>query len=442
MKYRYIILLGLLAVVGWIYTYQLKPTLHAITAYGAKCACTNIFFSGRDLTDIQNEDLDPAVVPITISRDGDVVTASTLLGLASSSAIRNNGRGCVLLYDGTTPLKSAYKTYPREVDTTYTLLKNVQEVRTEHRNIDYDRLDAAVDRLFDQKDKKKIQTRSLIMLYKGEVIAEQYADNETRKTAMITYALDDYLTSIIIGMMVHDKLISIDDKNLFPEWKEDERKNISLENLMRMNSGLKWDEQYGILNDVSKLLFVTPNTYEYAVQSVLAHPIGTTYNYSSGNVTLIYAYLSKQFPSNQDFHNYVETRVLKKLGLSSVIMETDAAGYYIPGFTYATSRDIIKMALLIKQDGLWEGKRLLPEGWIKFSNTLTPGSNGTYGALFSSNYNTEHLPTAPTSMIYNRGFQGQFGFILPDQDLVILRMGFKEKHLDLKTFFSEIMEIF
>jgi CubicO group peptidase (beta-lactamase class C family) len=216
-----------------------------------------------------------------------------------------------------------------------------------------------------------------------------------------------------------------------PEWRGegDKRRDISLDQLLRMESGLEFDESYDDpLADVTVMLFARGDMAKFAADKPLLHPPGTHWAYSSGTSLLISRALRATFANEEDYLRYPRERLFGPLGMRSAVLTSDAAGTLVgSSLLYASARDFARLGLLFLQDGVWQGEQFLPEGWVAY--TLTPAKDapdGTYGAhmwlkLPLSEGHGE--PPMPDDAYYFLGHDEQIIAIVPSRDLVIVRLG-------------------
>jgi CubicO group peptidase (beta-lactamase class C family) len=177
------------------------------------------------------------------------------------------------------------------------------------------------------------------------------------------------------------------------------------------------------------MLFNSADAAHYAADKPLTRPPGEKWYYSSGTTNIISRIIRSTF--GKDYQAYIEfpfVSLFQKIGMYSVVMETDPSGTYVgSSFAYATARDWARFGLLYLQDGIWNGERILPQGWVNFSSSRTEVSNrGCYAAHF-------WLPARDNSdarlksMYFASGHDGQFVNIIPDYDLVVVRLGLSKR---------------
>jgi CubicO group peptidase (beta-lactamase class C family) len=227
--------------------------------------------------------------------------------------------------------------------------------------------------------------------------------------------------------MVKDSLLDIKNKSLFSDWEQDDRQQISLNDLLHMESGLEWEEVYSEISPATKMLYNSEDNGRVALSQPFEYAPGTYWEYSSGTSNIISKYLRNQYSDYNDYLRFPYERIFQKLNMDNTVMEVDEAGGYIgSSYCYATTRDWARFGTLYLRDGVWNGERLLPEGWIDYTKTPAKSSNGRYGAHFWTNASPKYYKDAPEDMFSANGYEGQRVFIIPSKDLIIVRMGLSQ----------------
>jgi CubicO group peptidase (beta-lactamase class C family) len=169
----------------------------------------------------------------------------------------------------------------------------------------------------------------------------------------------------------------------------------------------------------------------FTARKPLTEPPGTHWSYASGTTNLISKIHRQTFDSLQAYLNFPRDRLFNKLRMSSAVMEPDVSGTFVgSSYMYATPRDWARIGLLYLQDGVWNGERILPAGWVDYSLTPAPAAvGGHYGAHIwlnrgppESSADRPH-PELPADMYYLSGFEGQSVVVVPSRQLVVVRMG-------------------
>jgi CubicO group peptidase (beta-lactamase class C family) len=418
-----------------IYNY---PKLNIIAGYSAKSTASSIFVANRtleftDKTDTNFSPINLADDKVNISEKS---AQSGAFGLLTRKAFYREGLGSVLALEEQ-DLNKNYLTPKRALadQTTPFPYGNAAQKDTVFNNVDYAKLSQTLDVLFDSVN----QTRAAVVVYKNQIIAERYADRFNQNSKLLGWSMTKSILSTLFGVLEHQEEIDVFEKDLFDEWRKDERKEISIHNLLQMNSGLEWDEDYNSISDVSKMLFLERDMTKIQIEKPLVGMPNETWNYSSGTTNLLSGILRRQFKTHQEYLDFWYAALIDKIGMNSMIVETDLAGNYVgSSYAWATARDWSKLGLLYLQNGTWNGEELFNEKWVKYATKPTPTSDGWYGAQIWLN-SGKRYPNAPKNMYFFSGYQGQNVFVFPNQDLVVVRMGLT-KNADIDALLSGIVK--
>jgi CubicO group peptidase (beta-lactamase class C family) len=298
--------------------------------------------------------------------------------------------------------------------------------------VDATKLDAAVEAAFAEPDPAhRRNTRALVVVHGGRIVVERYAPGFDAKMPLLGWSMTKAALNALVGLRVKDGKLDLADKALLPQWRgeDDKRRDISLDNLLRMSSGLAFNESYDDpLADVTQMLFVAGDQARFAAAKELDHPPGSYWHYSGGASAIIAHILRATFATEGDYLRYPRERLFGPVGMKSAILEADASGTFAASsFLYATARDFARLGLLFLQDGMWEGNALLPDNWVVYSRGPARTSpDGSYGAhIWLRLPESEGLgvPPMPEDAYYFLGYDEQIVAIVPSRDLVIVRLG-------------------
>ena len=409
------------------------------TAYAAKILCSGIFVSQRDPqsllgADVSADDLSfLRHIDVQVDRGSREVTA-TFFGLAKRKAVYREGRGCAVIHgeaaepptlrtDGSTDRLREQRAVMDEFDTSRRL----------PRELDQSRLDAALEWAFLEPDPAlPRRTRAVVVVYRGRLVAERYADPFTKDTPLNGWSMTKSVINALVGVLVKEGKVSLSDSVAIPQWQGsgDPRRKITLEQLLLMSSGLQFHEEYSNpLADVTYMLLGVPDAAAYAAAKPLEAQPGTRWSYSSGTTNII-AYAIRQIVGDSDYLEFPRRALFDRLGMTSAVMETNAAGTFVgSSFMYATARDWARFGLLYLRDGVWSGQRILPEGWVAYTRTPAPNApDEQYGAHFwlriikAQRCGNDGQPL-PLDAFHAIGHEGQFVTIIPSRELVLVRLG-------------------
>ena len=305
------------------------------------------------------------------------------------------------------------------------------------------KINLVFDSVFHEFDPHRIKrTRATLVVHDGRLIAERYAPGISASTPLIGWSMTKSITNAMVGLLIQDGKLTLDKNNIFPHWQSDERKNITMDHLLRMCSGLAFEENYTRVSNATRMLFSEFSAGSYASLQKLAYPVGTKWYYSSGTSTILQSLISNTINDQITYLGYPHQRLFNVLGMKSAVLEPDASGIYVgSSYMFATARDWAKFGQLYINDGIWAGERILPEGWVTYSSTLTPSSDGEYAAHFWTYPRKSGLPDDSFLM---DGFEGQLVLIIPSKKLVIVRLGCtpKSENFDGVHFFKQISDLF
>jgi len=433
-------LVPLLIIVIGVVVYN-YPRLDIITGFSAKSVCSCTFEADRDLASIEagDNDINPIYYAKNVINTSEKSVTSTVFGLKARKAIYKEGLGCVLL--------------PKEIENikfkpNRTFLKNelqfpygdLPQKDTVFSNINYKGLLNAVINAFDKQGDTLKRTRAVVVLYKNQIIAEKYAAGFSKETKLLGWSMTKSITSAVLGVLEKQGKINVNQTNLFPEWENDERSKITLNNLLQMNSGLEWVEDYNKISDVTKMLFLEDDMTKTQLQKPLISQPNKSWNYSSGTTNLLSGFIRNQFKTQQEYLDFWYAELIDRIGMKSMIIETDSKGNYVgSSYGWATARDWAKFGLLYLHNGNWNGEQILNESWVDYSKTPTNTSNGEYGAQFWLNAGGVY-PNVPKDLFSCNGYQGQHVFIIPSKELIVVRFGLAENPVfNIDEFLSGII---
>ena len=421
---------GFASFIGIFYLgFTTYPKLDLISGFSAKSIASGHFIDSRSQEMIEKGDNDIDMIDLAknkIEAMGKFAVAS-VYGLKERKAIYREGLGVTLInedFDVTKPYLVPKRTkLNNKLSFPY---GNNEHKDTVFSNVDYTKLNAAVANAFDAKGQIKKRTRSLLVIYKDKIIAEKYDTGFDKNSKILGWSMTKSITATMFGILEKQGKFDIDDPAPIPEWANDKRKLITTNDLLHMNSGLQWVEDYNTISDVTKMLFQAEDMTRAQLEKPAEYKPNMRWNYSSGTTNLLSGILRKQFKTHQEYLNFWYTDLIDKIGMNSMVIETDMAGNYIgSSYGWATTRDWSKFGLLYLHKGNWNGEQIFNENWAKYVATPTNRSEGRYGAHFWLNAGG-NFRDVPRDMYYCSGFQGQMVAIIPSLDLVVVRMGLKE----------------
>jgi CubicO group peptidase (beta-lactamase class C family) len=424
--------------------YAKTPKINSVAAaYKAKILCSAVFVANRDPAVVQNQELKAFPFPTKIDYENKTVTATAGLGMPNLQAIYREGLGCTVGIDYTVEHIKAQVTgdptpYPASLSRQKLLWPEGELVSTENlpAEISKDLLTTALDNAFAEPDPEKVRgTRAVVVVYKGRIIAERYAPGFSKDTPLIGWSMTKSITNALVGILAGQGKLSIKDPAPVAEWsgKEDPRAAITLDQLLRMSSGLDFVEVYtDLLSDTPYMLFGTPDTAGFTAAKPLEVEPDSRWRYISGSPNLVCRIMREAMGGSLAHYFAFPRRALfDKIGMRSAVIEPDATGTFVgSSFSYATARDWARFGLLYLQDGVWFGERIFPEGWVEYTVTPAPmAPKGEYGAYWWLNagnpVGSENrlYPSVPSDLYLARGYEGQNVIVIPSSQLVLVHLG-------------------
>ncbi|MTI30530.1 serine hydrolase domain-containing protein [Xanthovirga aplysinae] len=424
---------------GAFYASERLPIMNG---YAAKMMCSCVFEAGRNPEDVQNEDLNFSPVNYTrsqIDKEKKTVT-STVFGFGAIKAVFREGLGCTLLVEAEEG-SLRKQTFQKPVinfdpDTILWPQGNKMNINVSN-DFNRNQLEAAVNKVFGE-DKK---TKALLVVHDNQLVVEKYGKGFNKDTKTLGWSMTKSITSALVGILTKQGKLDIHQPLAVEAWKKDNRKTITLHHLMQMNSGLTWREDYGDISDVTKMLYKKADMGNYALQSSFEKEPGENWLYSSGSSNIVSYLIRNVFENDDEYFSFPYRELFMKIGMHSITLEPDASGTFVgSSYAFATPRDWARFGMLYLNDGVWNGERILPEGWVDYSTTPAKGSGGKYGVQWWLNRSKHELPDCPEDIFFCDGFQGQRIYVVPSKKLVVVRLGFK--NIDLNEMMVEILKAF
>ena len=271
------------------------------------------------------------------------------------------------------------------------------------------------------------ETHGFLAVQGGRIVAERYWREFDQDTTHHSWSQAKSMTQALVGILVREDKIDIHAPADVPEWQgaDDPRRAITLDQLLRMSSGLKFTEDYvdAGVSDVIEMLFGAgkDDVASFAAKSPLAHPPGTEWSYSSGTTNIVARCAAGALgPSGPAFRDFMLRELFDAIGMASATPKFDAAGTFIgSSFCFCTVRDFARFGMLYLRGGVWDGRRILPEGWVDYARTPTPvPPTETYG--YGAHW---WLGMAGPGSFSSNGYEGQYTVMVPELDLILVRNG-------------------
>ena len=311
-------------------------------------------------------------------------------------------------------------------------------------------LEALVDEAFAAPDTERLgETHALAIVQGGRLVLERYGEGFGPEKTYPSWSKAKSITQALVGLLVAEGKLDIHAPADAPEWRQtpnDPRAEITLDQLLRMSSGLSFVEDYvpGHVSDVIEMLFGSgkADVAHYAASRPLAHPPGSHWSYASGTTNIVARAAARALGADgPGFAAFMRERLFAPLGMTSPIPKFDAAGTFIgSSFCFATARDFARFGLLYLRGGRWGDRQILPPEWIDYARTPTaqPAEReGDYGAHWWLNLAGEGSFSA-------NGYEGQYTVLVPDLDLILVRHGKTplDKKDHVKAWIAEVVQTF
>ncbi|MFC3713331.1 serine hydrolase domain-containing protein [Sphingoaurantiacus capsulatus] len=419
------------------------PLSHFTAGY-AKLMCSAVFISGMDPAFAQGTLGDSNALAAVahrmkagepvIDRAKKEVRVTTKAGVTRIARLAGD-QGCVPISEGDTGFrftpKAIAKTLPPATTTPWPM-GDKPDTSPLPAGLDAAKLKAAVDTAFAPDD---ALTQAYVVTWKGRIVAERYGPQADANTPLEGWSMGKSVAATLLGVQMQQGVYTLDQPAPFPEWQTpgDPRQAIRIRDILQMSSGLRiraeQDPEYAYDGRYPDhwYYYTGPNAFQWAATRPLQWKPGTIGRYRNTDPVLT-NYLVKLGAEKlgQDYLSFPQRALFDKLGIRSAVLETDTHGQFLTqGAELMTARDWARLGQLYLQDGVWNGERLLPEGFAKFVGTVAPAwaadQRPIYGGLFWVN-GDKTFPT-PEDTYYMAGAGGQWTIIIPSHDLVVVRLG-------------------
>lgn len=452
-KFVKIVLLSLLAIlfVSILAVFITFPPIMAGMA--AKTVCSCVYVSDRNVESVRQKELQvfPGLASADIEIDKDSTVRATVL-FSTAEAIYRKGLGCTLLAERS---KEEVKSQPINLPTPPAYSQDSLDWPMGNRmsdtvpvGVDYARIQRAIQQAFIDKDSTKpANTLAVLAVYKGDIIGEQYATGRNVNSKLMGWSMTKSITNALIGIVVRDGKLSVEAPAPVPEWKKDERKKITLHNLLQASSGLDWSETYfNPFEDFHQMFIKSDDKGAYGASRPLKFEPGSVFQYSSGTTNILSRMIRQQV-GDAAYYKFPYEQLFYKIGMVNTVMEPDASGTFVgSSYSFATARDWARFGQLYLQEGIWEGERILPEGWVKYTTTPSAAAPlGEYGAQWWLNagakedVNKRKYPKLPTDTFWADGFEEQYLMVIPSRNLVVVRLGVSHHGFAMEEMMTEIL---
>ena len=402
----------------------------------AKILCSGVFVSGRTPEDVARGSAyffmpraEQELVKWTI--DNNTKAARASLGDISREARYYGDQGCIIQ----NPAKPGIHFTPVAVRTRLPDAMSQPWPMGEQlegmalpAGVDRAKLDAATDAAFSDP---AALTAAFLVVHKGRIVAERYAPGITSATQLESWSMGKSLAATLFALLVKDGTYTLEQPAPVPLWRRpgDERAAIRNVDLVRMSAGLKFlgNQEPGANQTYPDHYYIYTgaiDAFDYSITRPQEYPPNTDGRYrNSDPLTITYLAKLAVTKRGENFLTWPQRALFDRIGIRRQILETDPYGnFLITGYDYGTARNWARIGLLYLQDGVWQGQRILPEGWARFVSTPAPAwKRPEYGGLFW--LNRVGTWSLPPETYFAAGAGGQNTWIVPSHDIVIVRMG-------------------
>lgn len=432
---KWLLGIAVLAVAGVaIWLYAAPPALIRVASgYSAKIVCSNVFLARREADNVLRVDVQApghwllGYMSTDVDREQGTVTAALLGIFGKSVAVAREGLGCASVPDGDVARAKAVA-----------LAAEPQAPRQDALWPEGNRVEPSQspDLMAVLNDAKLTGAgmRAVVVVHNGRVIAERYANGFSADTPLLGWSMTKTVTAAIIGTLVKDGKLAADRKELLEVWKADARKDIGLADLTAMSSGLEFNEDYGDVTDVTRMLYLEPDMAGFAEAKPLTGDVGKVWSYSSGTTLILSRIWQDALGDPVKALAWPRRALFGPLGMTSAVLETDENGTFVgSSYLYATARDWARFGQFLLQDGTWNGTEILPAGFVSWMREEVPASKGEYGKgqLWLRGSDAGVAPgedpdagfDLPDDAFWMLGHDGQSVAIIPSRKLVVVRLG-------------------
>ncbi|MEO0542814.1 MAG: serine hydrolase [Pseudomonadota bacterium] len=430
--FGFIALAALIGAVGYLSV--MPPDLLRVGSnYTAKIICSNVFIANRDEEEVLEVDVQAPGHPllrlmrVEVDRSEGTVHAALLGAIAPGMAVSRGPKlGCtslpsldgsnLLSVDGPPVAEAPVPQRPWPVG---------EQVDTD--------LPTDVSAILNDETLVGPGMRAVVIVKDGNIIGERYGEGFNAQSPLLGWSVTKTVTAALIGRAIREGHMTLEGNvsSVF-DWA-DERQSIGLSELMAMASDLQWNEGYGSVSDVTRMLYLEEDMAAFVagmpVDAVTSLGIGEDFNYSSGTTVLLSKIWQSAFTDQSQAVAFAHQALFQPLGMHSAVLEMDAKGTYVgSSYMYATARDWARFGQFMLQRGVWDGLSLLPIGFVDWMTKTHPASNEQYGngqiwKRAANAWMPGENPQLPDDGFYMNGHDGQSISVISSEGLVVVRLG-------------------
>jgi CubicO group peptidase (beta-lactamase class C family) len=409
---------------------------------GAKLLCSGRYISGfseqQALDDLVK--YSPLLDYLSVEFDDSTEQVTTsFLGLATTTATHVDGIGCYADYEGFDQRAD----YADEDRVPMPVFSSRWPHGTRVETID-PAIQSQLDALIAADNAEGLDTRALLIVHNGQIIAESYAGEADAETPLLGWSMAKSLMAIMLGNLEYRGLLDPTAKPVVAQWAEDERANIELTDLLTMTDGLAFSEAYNPGDDATAMLFTEASGSDYAISRPVAQRPGTQFNYSSGTANILSrVYFNHTGATLADSLADYREHIATPLSFQHAVFEPDAAGVLVgSSYFYASARDWARIGQMMLNGGVLNGHRIVSEDWVDRATSPNGSRNNrAYGYQFWLNRGNadQRWPDLPADAYAANGNREQSVTVLPSQDLVVVRLGWTTGRYPINDRIVQIM---
>lgn len=408
------------------------------TAMGAKLGCSGRYLTGLDADQVQADlaSYSAALGAVNVAYDDQAQRATaTLFGLAPTSASYRQGMGCTLDIGDTSKLDAIRVPLVARSPAPWPEGTGAPDLD--------DGLSQVLAQIMARDNAAGEQTRALLVIRDGRLVAERYADGFDADTPHLGWSMGKSLISIWLGNLAQSDKVAMDERALFPAWRNDERAQIRVDALLQMSSGLDFSEVYAPGSDATRMLFLSRSAADVPLASPLAYEPGTHFSYSSGTTNLLGRLALQRVGGLQAAYDWLHAQMFAPLAMARTVLEPDPSGELVgSSYVFASARDWARLGQLLLAGGVLNGHRVLQQNWADHAIAPNESANDPrYGYQLWLNSGGDELrwPDLPASAYAMQGNRAQVVMMLPADRLVLVRLGWSPGRYPVNDNFAELV---
>ena len=304
----------------------------------------------------------------------------------------------------------------------------------------------AIQTILDSAIKDNPAFLAMTVAVGDDYLAESYGLGISTHTRLLGWSMTKTMAACMVGAIQKEQGWDLDAPTGILEWQDDERKEITTRQLLQMRGGLAWDENYGGLSPITRMLYHKDDVYAHAVACKAESKPGNKWEYSSGTTNILSGLIKSKCENVNQYLAAPKRLLFDRIGMRSAIIEFDRHhNYVMSSYGWATARDWTRFGLLLLNKGQWQGQEVYSTEFADFMSEESPGSNGFYGAQVWLN-NPEKtankiysFPDVPSDAYFENGFGGQRVLIIPSKNMVITSLSGYENSYDYNTLYKRIL---